>query len=212
MCGIFGSKDKRKYIKLYLKNKERGDYSYGGTYISDTCSIVHRSKTGPFSYNDIADADYYIGHTRAPTGSQEIFDIDQCHPFSNKKFVYAHNGILTTTELEKKYGLKHNVDSKWLSTVFEDAFNLTNLKVNIIGTYAVWGVDQSSKDIYLFRGANPIYWDSYTMSFSSQKYSDNFTLLDEGKVYMFNPLDINKHKLEIVGEFNYNSPYFIPGE
>jgi glucosamine 6-phosphate synthetase-like amidotransferase/phosphosugar isomerase protein len=212
MCGIFGSKNKNTFLDLYNLNKERGDFSYGGYYFSNNHSYLFRSKSGPVSIEDLPEADYYLGHTRAPTGSQAPFSVWQCHPFTSFKYLFAHNGIINTRDLEEKYKRTLAVDSMWLATAINEDINTNIIQEDIKGTYAVWAVDVESRDVNLFRCANPIHWHAYTQSFSSIKPSSQYETLEEGNVYTFNPTNITQNSLRITGKFKYNSPYFIPGE
>src|SRR4030067_910305 len=41
MCGIFGARTSRSFVELYLLNRERGDFSYGGLYYKkDLITII----------------------------------------------------------------------------------------------------------------------------------------------------------------------------
>lgn len=211
MCGIFGSKDKKTFLELYNLNRERGDFSYGGYYLNSDGSILCRSRKGPVNISDLPDADYYLGHTRAPTSIQSDFNVWECHPFTSFKYVYAHNGIINTIDLEKKYARSLPVDSMWLSLAISDKIDTKFIQEEIKGTYAVWSVDVTSNNISLFRCANPIYWNPNNQSFSSIKESLDYILLQEGKVYTFTP-SAEGSDIKVTDTFKYNSPYFIPGE
>ena len=76
MCGIFGATTSRSFVELYLLNRGRGDFSYGGLYYKKDLITIIKNKDDmsslvPHGYN------IYLGHTRAPTNTITYFNFNR---------------------------------------------------------------------------------------------------------------------------------------
>ena len=102
MCGIFAAADFNKYIKLYNKNKERGNFAYGALFISHSYDATMKlegtlelSKNMTINNCNVqmkpSEFYYYMGHTQAPTSSKRIYEESTSHPFCCGSWVVAHN-------------------------------------------------------------------------------------------------------------------------
>jgi glucosamine 6-phosphate synthetase-like amidotransferase/phosphosugar isomerase protein len=104
MCGIFGSFNFNTYEKLYIANRERGNFAYGSVYISKEAppglakDIWTRKcegvvdLTGHKSFHD--KYEQFLGHTQAPTSVNRSFCPTTTHPFDSVHYTVAHNGVL----------------------------------------------------------------------------------------------------------------------
>jgi len=117
MCGIFGvlDGDYSKFIKLYQRNQERGDFAFGALFTrnNDRTSGFHLTvkckenfsipKDYPLVENDkaskIEEFKALLGHTQAPTSSKREFSAKTSHPFQCNKWYVAHNGVLSNDRI-----------------------------------------------------------------------------------------------------------------
>ena len=230
MCAIFGSNKFSTYQKLYNVCQERGDFAYGslytgarkeGRYVVTTRAekTVILSNKDSFLFENktvfINKLDFFLGHTQAPTSSKRIYDEKTSHPFKGKKWVVAHNGVLTNfNDLKKIINNKKKyceVDSSIIPALLDHFSKKREKEVSIIsevlslleGTFGVWIYSLLSGSIYLARSGSTLYADFLTNSFSSLPYS-KFTSLEEGVIYT-----VTSEGLTSVGGFDNNSPFFI---
>src|SRR4030067_2401514 len=211
MCGIFGARTSRSFVELYLLNRERGDFSYGGLYYKKDLITIIKNKDDmsslvPHGYN------IYLGHTRAPTNSTTYFNFNEAHPFIYGDWCVGHNGIiLNFNDLKEKYNIPNNVDSSCIPFLLskgnqyieEDAIKWTLEQLD--GIYACWMFNLYSSNLYLVRCRSPIFYDCILKQFSSiSNKSANDVLLKEGLIYKSNSYF---DEPQVMGEFKFNSPY-----
>jgi glucosamine 6-phosphate synthetase-like amidotransferase/phosphosugar isomerase protein len=227
MCGIFGANDFNKYSKLYSKNKERGNFAFGGLFLSHTYDAamkvegtVELSKNMLINNVDVqmrpADFYYYLGHTQAPTSSKRTFDERTSHPFECGSWVVAHNGVLTNDtklkNLVKNKSHINEVDSSVIPALLEQYSDETGLsETDIIckvlskleGTFGLWLYSKETHNVYLARSGSTVYADLLSNTFSSLPV-DGLISLEEGVLYQVTPEGITA-----IGGFTKNSPFFI---
>lgn len=124
MCGIFGSHDFKTYEKLYIANRERGNFACGNMYIKNTTNPGYIKETyirktpgvidltGDYAFEN--QYEWFLGHTQAPTSSARTYSPTTSHPFSSIHYVVAHNGVLENTDqlIQEHIGTHDNpVDS-----------------------------------------------------------------------------------------------------
>jgi len=226
MCGIFTASDFNKYMKLYNKNKERGNFAYGALFLSRTYDADIKAKgTVELSKNMIitnidiqmkpSDFYYFMGHTQAPTSSQREFNELTSHPFACGSWVVAHNGVLTNdTKLKTKIRNKESfneVDSSVIPALLEQYSEEIVNEVDIIckvlskleGTFGLWIYNKESHNVYVARSGSTLYANILDNTVSSLP-DDGLTSLEEGVLYLVTP-----EGLTSVGGFTNNSPFFI---
>ena len=225
MCGIFGSTDLERFKTLYKINQGRGDFSYGGIYISEdpiiqnSFTLTKCEGTADLETNTFKNAKYYLGHTQAPTSSVREFDPETTHPFKSGNWFTAHNGVLSNAEqLKKKYSLRttNDVDTSVIPALVRyykidtgnpDADERRCLKLglqDLQGTFSCWFFNIETGNMYLARCGSTLFGNIEAGEFSSSRYGEeNLEQLPEGRLYK-----IGK-KLAEVEQFQYNSPYFI---
>ena len=226
MCGIFSSSDFNRYIKLYNKNKERGNYAYGALFLSHSYDatmkhegVVELSKSMSINNRDVqmkpSEFYCYLGHTQAPTSSKRLFDEQTTHPFSCGPWVVAHNGVLTN-ESKLKVRIKdknsfNEVDSSLIPALLNQLSEESENEVSIIctalskleGTFGVWIYNKYSHNVYVARSGSTLYANLLNNTFSSLP-DDDLKPLEEGVLYLVTP-----EGLTSVGGFIKNSPFFI---
>lgn len=106
MCGIFGSFNFRRFVKLYDENKQRGNFAMGSMYISKmkdaspglAKDVYVRKHEGVVDlqehYSFHKDYEQFLGHTQAPTSINRSFSPATTHPFDSVHYTVAHNGVL----------------------------------------------------------------------------------------------------------------------
>lgn len=106
MCGIFGSFNFRRFVKLYDENKQRGNFAIGSMYISKmkdaspglAKDVYVRKHEGVVDlqehYSFHKDYEQFLGHTQAPTSINRSFSPATTHPFDSVHYTVAHNGVL----------------------------------------------------------------------------------------------------------------------
>jgi glucosamine 6-phosphate synthetase-like amidotransferase/phosphosugar isomerase protein len=227
MCGIFGSSDYNKYIKLYNKNKERGAFAYGGLFLSYSYDAamkiegtVELSKNMIINNRDVqmkpSDFYFFLGHTQAPTSVKRTFDESTSHPFECGLWVVAHNGVLTNDtklkNLVKDKNSFNEVDSSVIPALLDQYYEESaDNEVDVIcrtlskieGTFGLWIYCKESHNTYLARSGSTLYANLLTNEFSSLSET-NLESLEEGVLYLITP-----EGLTSVGGFNKNSPFFI---
>lgn len=227
MCGIFGSTDYKRYAKLYLKNRERGAFAYGGLFIDYKMHALIKSP-GTFNFNknlvisvpnnktkkNLSSFDYYLGHTQAPTSSVRKYTHQTTHPFYHKNWFVAHNGVLSNANTIKK-GLKgyktiNDVDTSiipaliysYSKTSKNEVSTICNALSQLKGTFGLWIYNSKNHNIYLARSGSTLYANFLTNEFTSTKLP-KFEQLKEGVLYL-----LTKEGITSVGEFKISSPFF----
>jgi glucosamine 6-phosphate synthetase-like amidotransferase/phosphosugar isomerase protein len=205
MCGIFGATEKVDFLDLLEMNLVRGSDSYGVYAFAKGRSFLYKGASKPTGIPD--DMDYYLGHVRAPTTSVRHFRYDISHPFQHHNIMVGHNGIIRNTEaLSKKFSIEYDVDSAYIPFLVKHLGVISALE-ELDGIFGLWIINLSINEIFLARCASTIYIDPNKKSFSSVQTEDNNILLDEGELVVLN---FNKEpSFEKVGEFKYNTPYFV---
>lgn len=228
MCGIFGSKDYKKYVALYKKNKKRGSFSFGGMFIDNKLHAVVKTQ-GTFNFSGkpalqlknnksmpLSNFKNYLGHTQAPTSSQRKYNHTTTHPFNEKEWYVAHNGVLTNhNELRKqlkKYKSVNEVDSSVIPALIHSVCEKSKKEVECIctalsllkGTFGLWIYNSKTGNTYLARSGSTLYANYITNDFSSIPF-EKFKPLEEGTLFLQ-----TVEGLTSVGEFVPNSPFFTP--
>jgi glucosamine 6-phosphate synthetase-like amidotransferase/phosphosugar isomerase protein len=227
MCGIFGAQNFNRYIKLYNKNKERGNFAFGGLFLSRSYDAAMRNEgTVELTKNMIinnkdvqmnpSDFYYFLGHTQAPTSVKRTFDQSTSHPFDCGLWTVAHNGVLTNDvklkNLVKDKLCFNEVDSSVIPALLEQFYEESGeSEVDVIcrvlskleGTFGLWIYCKESNNTYIARSGSTLYADVINNVFSSLP-DDGLKLLEEGVLYLITPEGITS-----VGGFTNNSPFFI---
>jgi len=227
MCGIFGSSNYKTYIKLYAKNRVRGDFAYGSLMVD---SKLHASvkSAGIFKLNDklyiglknnkkkfFNDFKNYLGHSQAPTSSERKYTHDTSHPFNTGKWYVAHNGVLSNEKelrsILKNYKKTTNaVDSSLIPAMIDlcckkektEAKAICNALSMLKGTFGLWILNSKNNNTYLARSGSTLFADFLSNDFSSTKYN-NYKTVEEGVLYLQ-----TVEGLTAVGTFSPNSPFF----
>ncbi|NDG29119.1 hypothetical protein EB118_03340 [bacterium] len=226
MCGIFGSKDYKTYIKLYAKNRDRGAFSYGSIMIDNDIHATIKSP-GVFKLTDklylhlknnkkkdFKNFKNYLGHSQAPTSSSRKYSHNTTHPFNCSAWHVAHNGVLSNESelrpLVKNYKTVNSVDTSLIPALIEHhskteknehkaiCATLSTLK----GNFGLWILNSKTNHVYLARSGSTLYADFITNDFSSVKISD-FKPLEEGVLYLQ-----TVEGLTSVCNFKTHSPFF----
>jgi len=228
MCGIFGSKNYKTYIKLYDKNRARGDFAYGSVMLD---SKMHASikSAGTFKLTNklylslknnkrknFTDFKNYLGHSQAPTSQVREYSHETTHPFNTEKWFVAHNGVLSNEKelrnILHKYKTINSVDSSLIPALI-DLYNkkdkneikcITSALSQLKGNFGIWILNAKNNNVYLARSGSTLYADFLTNDFSSVKIS-GFKALEEGVLYLQ-----TLEGLTSVGNFEPNSPFFTP--
>lgn len=226
MCGIFGSDNYKTYVKLYAKNRARGDFAYGSIMIDND---IHATIKSPGAFKltnklylslrnnkrkEFSDFKNYLGHSQAPTSSARKYSHATSHPFSSGKWHVAHNGVLSN-EPELRLLLKKNknineVDSSLIPALIdhfckqekEDTKSICNALSMLKGNFGLWILNSKSNQVYLARSGSTIFADFLTNSFSSVRF-ENYKPIEEGVLYLQ-----TVEGLTSVGTFKTNSPFF----
>ena len=217
MCAIFGSTDYDNFVKLYELNKPRGVSASSAIVLTGGNWMQLIKSDGAFDENRLKRGSYYLGHCQAPTTLKQEFNYDTAHPFTWKRFLVAHNGIITNAEeLAKEYKLQYydevQVDSSVIPALiglFYHQNNSTPLQ-DIIkrvaellkGTFACYILDDRSSRVFLIRSGSTLFYDKEG-NFSSTKF-DHAIPFEEGRVG-----EIINGKVIYHNTFICNSPFFI---
>lgn len=228
MCGIFGSKDYKTYIKLYAKNKDRGAFAYGSVM---TDNEIHACIKTPGTFKlteklylhlknnkkkDFKDFKNYLGHSQAPTSSARKYSHDTSHPFNCGSWYVAHNGVLSNEKelrpLLKKYKSINAVDTSLIPALIDHYSKIENNEHKAIcialsqlkGNFGLWILNGKTNHVYLARSGSTLYADFISNDFSSVKYND-YKPLEEGVLYLQ-----TVEGLTSVCTFKTHSPFFTP--
>lgn len=226
MCGIFGSSEYKTYVKLYAKNRARGDFAYGSIMIDESLHASIKS-AGVFKLSDklyldlkhnkrkgFNDFKNYLGHSQAPTSAARAYSHATSHPFNTGKWYVAHNGVLSNEKelrtILKKYKTINDVDSSLIPALIDHYSKSEKNETNIIckalsmlrGNFGLWILNSKNNHVYLARSGSTLYADFLTNNFSSIKFSD-YKPLEEGILYLQ-----TVEGLTSVGTFKSNSPFF----
>lgn len=226
MCAVFGSSSFDEFTNLYEENKERGNFAFGGTFLSfdyDACikmsGTIELHKNMDITNNEIKmkpkDFYYFLGHTQAPTSSVREFNEETSHPFICGPWIVAHNGVLTNDAKLKKTLKDHNhyndVDSSVIPALlnqgsdknFDEVNNISGVLSRLEGTFGLWIYNKLSNNTYLARSGSTMYANFLTNSFASLPRK-NYKELSEGVIYL-----MTNEGLTSVGGFQSNSPFFV---
>ena len=221
MCGIFGSTRLEQFKTLYAINKQRGDFAYGGVYVSSAGSVIHKVPGEP-NMEHGANSDYYLGHTQAPTSVEREHSVDTSHPFQHNDWVVAHNGVLSNDrDIIQEYWMGsppdtvNNVDSSVIPAFIDHCYIGEDSDENEIkaitcalgalkGTFGVWIYNENSDNKYLARVGSTLFRDARDNHFSSiQDPYHTLVPLKEGVLYKITDT------IDPVGKFEYSSPFFV---
>lgn len=188
MCALFGSPDIKTFIELAELNSYRGNHSYSVAITDfERVRLIVKS-LGEFQMPDISNADFYIGHTQAPT--TEAKSITSVHPSEINGTFLWHNGIIKDHQV-KKWQEKLNSSEPWDTKLLHQLLsqsNATEILSEADGSFAcVW---YNGEGIYLFRNANcPLFTDG--ISYSSTQF-ENSEAIEENTFYLLNWKKIEK--------------------
>lgn len=233
MCGIFGSTIFKNYEKLYIANRERGNFSYGSLYTTRGREIYIRKDpnvvdlTGDYAFS--GDYNQFLGHTQAPTSSNREFSPVTSHPFEDFYYIVAHNGVLQNDrQLVEELMPDHynSVDSSvipaLISLVFEFSEEFLGEELDegkrtaeivalekacnqLQGTFACWIYSKLTGCTFLVRSGSTLFGNTVTGEFSSIKVPGIVEEeLREGVIYCS-----TTEGLATCGEFQSNSPFFL---
>ena len=219
MCGIFGSSNYERLKTLYNLNKERGSFAYGYLYRDGQDKFLIQRGEGdvmPSSIIDVDDFNYYLGHTQGPTSSERSFTEETSHPFTYKRWVVSHNGVLSNHK--KLYpDNKCVVDSSVIPYLLHNNYKDDVIKAisktcsQLEGTFSCWIFDSKENDIYIVRCGSTLFYNE-NGDISSRKPDDSWATIKEGDIYKLidnNTVDGAPANFVSVGSFKTNSPYFI---
>lgn len=185
MCALFGSPDRKMFQELAKLNSYRGNHSYSVATIKDNNVGIAAKGLGEFKMPRVF-ADYYIGHTQAPTTDAK--SINSVHPSEIDGTLLWHNGIIKDHQVkawQKELNSNEVWDTKLLHS-FLDTQPSTDVLSKADGSFAcVW---DNGMQIYLFRNANsPLFTDG--TSYSSTKFAGSeeieaevFYILDDKNI------------------------------
>ena len=233
MCGIFGSTIFKNYEKLYIANRERGNFSYGSLYTTKSREIYLRKDpgvvdlTGDYAFS--GDYNQFLGHTQAPTSSSRDFSPVTSHPFEDFYYIVSHNGVLENDRQIVEDLIPDHinpVDSSvipaLISIVFEfgeeflgedldedkrtaEIVALEKACNKLQGTFACWIYSKLTGCTFLVRSGSTLYGNIDTGEFSSIKVPGIVEEeLSEGVVYCS-----TTEGLATCGKFQSNSPFFL---
>jgi hypothetical protein len=208
MCGISASFNLDTLLELIDINNKRGTFSFS-LLVYNTKKEAIEAIYQSFSdsrpsiieyYKQLNNKDlYYISHSQAPTSTDIGLteDITRIHPAKLDNRVLYHNGILkekSINQLQLKYGLKENWDTKLLLTCIDDSYNNLN---QIEGSYACIDI---LKDIKIFRNESSILYFDDELNLSSTKIK-NMKEVPINAVFILNFKD-----MELNNIFSFKSP------
>lgn len=227
MCGIYGSKNYKSFQKLYESNCKRGNFAGGSIYIRSKDGMYIKKWKGvipPGGFDEESsfaeDFHTFLGHTQAPTGSIRAFKYNTTHPFEHGDWIVAHNGVLENDEqlrsnLKRDDKLTFNtidtpVDSAVIPALIHEMYTdddvqaITSALELLKGTFGCWFYSKKTQQTYLARSGSTLFGNVETGCFSSIKTNNTKQGLDQGKLYC-----LTSEGLATVGEFKYDSPFFI---
>lgn len=207
MCGIFGSKNKEKFIELMKLNAYRGSFSHSIAYLDLTANtapriIKHLGLMDVNSIEDISENMYYLGHVQAPT-SKDRYSVDNIHPAELESNYLWHNGIIKdicVKELQKNQGTTIEWDTKLLLKHVIDNNSLSNID----GSFTCVHIDNNN-NISIFRNIISPLFINDSMDISSVKFKDSKAVPYE-KIFR-----LTENEIEFSGvEFKTkNNPYLL---
>lgn len=215
MCGLFGGRNKDKFLELAKLNAYRGNRSSSVVCINtddrfeggENFIISLQKGTDPITEDMVFGDGYFVGHVQAPTTDANA--MDSIHPAMLNESMLWHNGIIKDFDV-KRLQAKHQTDEKWdTMLLLKELYSLDwldNLS-EINGSFAC--VYHSENCLYIFRNEiSPIFIDD-ELNFSSVKF-DGSRSLPPNTVFMF---DGAMKTLQAIGEFKTKeNPYFMPEE
>lgn len=217
MCAIFGSRDVQLFSQLYEQNLVRGDFAYGGLYLTNNRPhmVKNKGKTVIGNHYD-GIVTYYNGHTQAPTTAAQIYDYDSSHPFLFNNWIVSHNGVLTNhKQLRSKFSIISNsrniVDSAIIPNLLSSVANTKKASdVDVIievlslleGTHSTTIYNTKTNDLYIARSGSTLFKDDLG-NYSSTPFKGSYEVPD-GVLYKY-----DNETFTFVGSFKSNSPFFI---
>lgn len=234
MCGIFGSNNLRTYERLYVENKKRGNFAYGGLYVCRDRSLYVRKEpgvvelTGDYAWQE--EYTRFLGHTQAPTSVQREYNPRTSHPFEDMYHIVAHNGVLENYDdivEDILIGHVNDVDSSVIPALISFLFDFpepqtaTDSLINqnkteelisieatcnlIKGTFACWIYSKLTGCTYLVRSGSTLFANRETGDFSSVEVPGVCEEeVPEGIVFC-----VTDEGLAECGNFDSSSPFFI---
>tara|TARA_R110000787_G_scaffold286340_1_gene404257 strand:- start:1419 stop:2081 length:663 start_codon:yes stop_codon:yes gene_type:complete len=219
MCGILGTNTLDQFKELFEANIERGNESAGIMMLNQDGFCVKRFLTQPDDddldwccWDPCNNYHYILGHCQSATGDRVASD-ETTHPFENDNWVVAHNGVIQNIDiLEKRCGVKVDVDSKIILELLNESNEYTASPAEAIvdtcsllkGTFGLWVYHKPSNRLFITRQGSTIYVGDG--SFSSACTKSTPECLPEGAV---KELTIEP-KWKLAGTFQPKSPFYIP--
>lgn len=217
MCAIFGSKNLKIFGRLYQQNLVRGEFAYGGVYLTKNTPIIVKKEgkeTLAEKYNN--SVLFYSGHTQAPTSSAQTYNTDTSHPFIFNDWVVSHNGVLTNHKLLRtQYNIIANtnnvVDSSIIPILLSkftaaEALDELDVVIRVMslleGTHSTAIHNIQSGNFYITRCGSTLFKD-YNGNYSSTSFEGS-EIVSDGSIYKYT--DNTFHQ---VGSFKPKSPFFI---
>lgn len=222
MCAIFGSYNLSHFVRLYLRNKFRGNFSFGVAVLPNNANSweIHKTTDSEETFRILEkygqNCKYYLGHIQAPTGSDRSINENTIHPFSYNKIHVAHNGILTNhEELKREFNYTNtdvNVDSSIIPYIINHYKNLGKTSEQAIietcnklkGTFSLWVIDETG-ELYICRLSSTLFYQENW--FTSVEY---MSMVPVPERTLFK-LDLNKNTFYNVGTFTADSHFFTLG-
>lgn len=220
MCGIFGATSFERFEKLYVKNKERGNFASGFMYLKRNGSMYIKKDQGAnslashYAWGYQRQYDIFLGHTQAPTSSNRDYNVETTHPFDDRNFVVAHNGVLENHyALADQYNIPHNsikVDTQIIPALLNelyvgsDVYALKEVCSLLKGIFACWIFCKDTKLSYVVRSGSTLYTNKNKTMFSSIPLEDVDTEVKEGEINC-----MTVEGLTTVGNFEVNNSFFI---
>jgi len=227
MCGIYGSRDFKSFKNLYTANCHRGNFAGGSIYIRAKDGMYIKKWKGvipPSSFDEesafASDFHTFLGHTQAPTGAMRAFKYNTTHPFEHGDWIVAHNGVLENDQdireqIKPSDNLTFNtldvpVDSAVIPALIheqyidEDVPAIASALEMLKGTFGCWFYNKKTQQTYIARSGSTLFANIETGCFSSISTTSVSCSLDQGKIYCITP-----EGLTVVGEFKYDSPFFV---
>lgn len=180
MCGLFASRDKKKFYELAKINSYRGSHSYSISYYNGNKVQVVTKGLGEMPEIELEDNLYYIGHVQAPT--TEVSD-DNIHPAYDKGDYLWHNGIILDTQIKK---WQEKWDKEWSWDTYFMLYNMNSGPTEDIlseteGSFACIWYGKYMPYLTTFRNDNsPLFYKDGDIS--STKFENSLSL-DSGVFY-----------------------------
>lgn len=217
MCAIFGSKNLKIFGRLYQQNLVRGEFAYGGVYLTKNTPIIVKKEgkeTLAEKYNN--SVLFYSGHTQAPTSSAQTYNTDTSHPFVFNDWIVSHNGVLTNhKQLRTQYNIIANTDNVVDSSIIPillskltaaEALGELDVVIRVMslleGTHSTAIHNIQSGNFYITRCGSTLFKD-YNGNYSSTSFEGS-EIVSDGSIHKYT--DNIFHQ---VGSFKPKSPFFI---